>query len=339
MKKLKIITVLIAIMCAAAFALAGCSKTEGEAGDIRTINVAFEGGICQAPIALAHELGFFAEEGLTTNLRLTGDLVTTRDLLGAGEIDVGAGMLAGWFVPIVGGVDARVTLGLHTGCASAYVLNNSETTGFAAGQRIFASGASGSAFHNIARRFIHRAGLTDSQVTWLAGAADAALAGLRAGEADVIVIPDSAGQPFVDSGEFRRVRSLEDDDFKDESCCVVVMMGNFINNNPKTAEKITRAVYKAARWMNESEENTTAAIQALIDAQRLSSSALGMVGLIRNWQWGLAHSKTETTLDTSIVEYKALGLMGANIDNTEFKNHVWQPQKIDDITVFDLPKK
>ena len=331
------------IVCVTAFMFTACDNDrlpqgfDEEAGGTRVINVGFEGGICQAPIAIAHLMGFFEAEGLTTNLRLTGDLVASRDLLASGEIDVVAGMLAGWFVPIAAGVDARIALGLHTGCASAFVLTDSPTQNFAAGQTIFASGAPGSAFHNIARRFIYREGLTNANVTWLAGAADAAAAALLNGSADVIVIPDQIGQRFVDDGLFRRIRSLEDNDFELEACCVVVMMGDFIHRNPITAERITRAVYRAARFIGESEANKTAAVELLISEGLFAGGGdivQYTVGLMSRWQWGLGHNQTEDTLDTSIIEFRALGLIGANINLELFKNHIWQPQNISSITNF-----
>ena len=333
---------LIAVIVLIVMVLAACSGGlpqgfDEEAGGRRTINIGFEGGICQAPIALAHLMGFFEEEGLDTNLRLTGDLVTSRDLLAAGQIDVAGGMLAGWFVPIIAGVDARITLGLHTGCASAFVLADSSVQYFEPGHTVFASGAAGSAFHNIARRFVYRQGLTDNDITWLSGAADAATARLLDGGADIIVIPDQVGQRFVDDGRFRRIRSLEDDDFMSEACCVIVMMGSFMQNNPITAKRITRAIYRAARFVGESEANKTAAVELLIE-HGLFAGPYGIVeytvGLMSRWQWGLTHSETETTLDTSILEFRALGLIGDNIDLELLKNHIWRPQDVSGITDF-----
>ena len=350
-KKLKTLTAILFSLVLSALFLTACfsgnnlNGFENEAGGTRTINVGFEGGICQAPIAIAHLKGFFADEGLNTTLRVTGDLVTTRNLLAAGEIDVAAGMLAGWFMPMVAGVDVRISMGLHTGCASMFVRSSSniyKINQLVSGQRIFASGLSGSAFHNIGRRFIYRADLSDDDVVWLNGTAGAGVAALLEGDVDVAVLPDQTAQRLIDSGEFRRIRSLDDDDFKYEACCVVVMMGNFMGQNPITAAKITRAIFRAARWLDYSTDNKISAVTSLIDANLFSGPADIVeytVNLLSRWQWGLPHSQTEATLDVSIGEYRALDLIGAHVNLNAFKAHIWQPVNLDGVTDFNLPNE
>jgi hypothetical protein len=89
----------------------------------RTIHIGYDGGLCQAAIPIAHHKGFFEAEGLKTELTRTGGTHdNVRDALAAGKIDTTAGMIAGWLKPITNGIDLKFTVGLHTGCASAFVL-------------------------------------------------------------------------------------------------------------------------------------------------------------------------------------------------------------------------
>lgn len=317
--------------------LAGCGNEnsttnpltfEEEAGSQRTIRLGFEGGLCQAAIPLAHLKGFFEAEGLTTEIVVTGDLVNSRDSLAAGHIDTVAGMLAGWFVPATQGIDIRFTQGLHTGCASAFVLADSDITGFRHGQNIAVSGAIGGAFHNIALRFIHREGFEPDDFIWRDFPAAEAVIALQNGAAQIAVIPDHVGKRFVDEGVLRVIRSLDDDDFNEESCCVLGFLGSFINANPQTAKRISHAVYNASRWLNESEANKRNGVMLLIEAGYLSS-ALDVdyvVGLMCNWTWGVSHSVTEETLITSIAEYQALGVINPTLNPTHVKEQVWLPK-------------
>jgi len=322
------------------FGVSACANYRGEAWEHRTINIGFEGGACQAPIALAHLMGFFEEEGLTTQLRVTGDFIASRDLLASGAVDVAAGMLANWFVPMVQGVDARITMGLHTGCASAYVLAGSSITDFQSGQRIFAQGSSGAAFHNIGRRFLYRSSLSDNDVTWLNGTAAAGVSALLEGTAEVAILSDQTAQRLVDSGELRRIRSLDDADFIDESCCVIVMRGDFIERNPVTSEKINRAIYRAARWMGESEAHKIEAVTRIVEAGLFSGPddiVPFTANLLNRWQWGLSHAQTEATLDVSIAEFRALGLIDHRVDLVAFREHIWRPSYLEGITDFTPP--
>ena len=307
--------------------LAGCGAESTETLEQRPIRLGFEGGLCQIAIPLAHINGFFAAEGLDTEIIVTGDLVSSRDSLAAGHIDAVAGMLAGWFVPATQGIDIRFTQGLHTGCASAFVLADSNITNFESGQNIAVSGAIGGAFHNIALRFIHREGFEPDDFIWRDFPAAEAVIALQNGTAQVAVIPDQVGKRFVEEGVLRTIRSLDDNDFEVENCCVLGLLGSFIDQNPEAAKNITRAIYNASRWLNESEENKREAVAALIEAGYLSAAINVdyVVALMGNWVWGVSHEMTEQTLITSIAEYQALGVINPALDPDVVKAQLWQP--------------
>lgn len=293
----------------------------------RTIRLGFEGGLCQAAIPLAHILGFFAEEELDTEIVVTGDMVSSRDALVAGHIDTVAGMLAGWFVPVTQGIDIRFVLGLHTGCASAFVLADSDITEFEAGQIVAVSGAIGGAFHNIALRFAYREGLTPGDFDFRDFPAAEAVAALQNGSVDVAVIPDQVGMRFVQEGTLRLIRSLDDIDFADDNCCVLGLAGSFIDANPETAERIARAIFRASRFINESVANKTTTVNLLIEHGFISAAidVEYVVGLMNNWRWGTPHHLTERTLLTSIDEYQAMGVINPALAPAAIKAQVWHP--------------
>ncbi|MDR0804935.1 MAG: ABC transporter substrate-binding protein, partial [Oscillospiraceae bacterium] len=219
----------------------------------RTIHIAYDGGLCQAGIPIAQLKGFFEAEGLTnTELTKTGGTQdNVRDALAAGKIDTAAGMVAGWLKPISNGIDLRFTVGLHTGCSSAFVLADSAITKFEKGQTVAINGGIGGVYHNIGYRFIAHDGLKPEDFTWKDFPADQTLLILQKGEADVAVFADQLAEKWVQDGTLRRIRSLhEDTDFANESCCVLGLSGEFIDANPIASERISRAILKASLWIN-----------------------------------------------------------------------------------------
>jgi NitT/TauT family transport system substrate-binding protein len=297
----------------------------------RVIHIAYDGGLCQAAIPIAQHKGFFEAEGLTTELTKTGNTMdNTRDALAAGKIDTAAGMIAGWLKPITNGIDIRFTVGLHTGCASAYVLADSGVTAFEPGQTVAVNGGIGGVYHNIGYRFIAHDGFVPEDFTWKDFPADQTLLVLQNGNADVAVLADQIAEKWVRDGTLRRVRSLhEDEDFRDEACCVLGVAGAFLDENPVASEKISRAVYKASLWIGESDANKEEAAQILLDNGYISGTKEYAVILMKLFRWGLPNDLTEATLDLSVTDYQKLGVISKTLDPAEFKSQIWAPLDIE----------
>jgi NitT/TauT family transport system substrate-binding protein len=347
---------LISLVIAAifAFSLAGCANGQAPAAQAappvepvasfdkeaayqaepaskRTIHIAYDSGLCQAAIPIAQIKGFFEAEGLATELTKTGGTMdNTRDALAAGKIDTAAGMIAGWLKPITNGIDIRFTVGLHTGCASAYVLSESPITKFDKGQVVAINGGIGGVYHNIGYRFIAHDGFVPEDFTWRDFPADQTLLVLQNGEADIAVFSDQLAEKWVQDGTLRRIRSLhQDEDFQDESCCVLGIAGPFLDENPVASEKISRAIYKAALWIGESDAHKEEAAQILLDNGYISGTKEYAVSLMKLFRWGLPNSLTEATLDLSITDYQKLGVISDSIVPAEFKTQIWAPLDIE----------
>jgi NitT/TauT family transport system substrate-binding protein len=297
----------------------------------RTIHIAYDGGLCQGAIAIAQHKGFFEAEGLTTELTKTGgSMDNTRDALAAGKIDTAAGMIAGWLKPITNGIDIRFTVGLHTGCASAFVLADSDIMEFERGQTVAVNGGIGGVYHNIGYRFISHDGFVPEDFTWKDFPADQTLLVLQNGDADVAVFSDQLAETWVQDGTLRRIRSLhEDEDFKDEACCVLGIAGSFLDENPIASEKISRAILNAALWIGENDANKEEAAQILLDNGYISGTKEYAVSLMKLFRWGLPGELTEATLDLSVTDYQKLGVISDTLDPVEVKNQIWAPLDIE----------
>jgi NitT/TauT family transport system substrate-binding protein len=293
----------------------------------RVIRIGYSGGFCQAAVAIAQHKGYYAAEGLKTELTRSED---ARDAIAGGKIDTSAGMIAGWLKPITNGIDLRFTVGLHTGCTSAFVLANSNITKFEKGQTVAISGGIGGVYHNQSYRFIANDGFVPEDFSWRDFPADQTLLILQSGRADVAVIGDQLAERWVSDGLLRRIRSLhEDPDFKDESCCVMGIAGPFLDENPVTSEKISRAVYKASLWIDANDENKAEAAKILLENGYISGTEEYAVQLFKLFRFGLPNSVTEKSLYDSVDAYQALGVIDKNINADDVKAQIWVPLDIE----------
>lgn len=294
----------------------------------RVLRIGYNGGLCQAPIPIAYEKGFFEAEGLTAELTRSE---SARDAIAGGKIDTSAGMVAEWLKSITNGVDLVFTVGLHTGCTSAIVAADSPITSFeqAKGQVVAISGGIGGTYHNIGYRMIAHDGLKPEDFTWRDFPADQGLQVLQKGEAAIAVVSDQLAEKWVQDGLAKRIRSTTlDDDFINETCCVMGISGDFLRENPITSEKIVRAVYKASLWV---EANKKEAAQILIDKGHISGTAEYSEALLNLYQFDRTNDDTEKSIYDSIDEYKALGVLDANIDSDALKNQLWHRFDLDDL--------
>ena len=94
----------------------GCSKT-GEESHLSSnkIRISYLGLTCEAPIFMAHEQGFFKEEGLDVELVKT-DWDSLREGLGLGKFDATHHLTMFLLKPIEMGMDIYLTGGVHVGC-------------------------------------------------------------------------------------------------------------------------------------------------------------------------------------------------------------------------------
>ena len=96
---------------------------------------------------------------------------------------------------------------------------------------------------------------------------------------------------------------------------VTVITGSKVKkNNPVTVYKITRAVYRASKWLAENEENREKAVDLLIDKQYISATKEMGVKLVNLLHYGFGTKELVATTNVIGQEYKDLGLLPADFD-------------------------
>ena len=288
---------------------------QSEAASSQKITVNYTGSLCPVALPVAKYLGFLEDEGITDVdfVQISGD--AARDALASGNLTVAIGFLSDWLLYYQNGEEIVSTLALHSGCASAAVLTDSEVTKFEKGMRIGVSGAIGGIFHNIGLRFINHDGFNTDDFTWVALDAGTLLAALQEGQVDAIVASDELIYNYVESGLAKVIRSQDyDPDFVDEVCCSLGFNKDFVKNNPATVYKFTRGVYRASKWLAESEENRSKAIDLLLEKQYISATKEMGVKLINLLHYGFGTKELVATMKVIGKEYIELGLLPKDFD-------------------------
>ena len=87
-------------------------------------------------------------------------------------------------------------------------------------------------------------------VTWRVFPAGELGLALDKGEVDAVADSEPIGSLLVAEGKVRNVADqAKDAPYKDEYCCAVIVNGKFLARNPKAAAAATRALLKAAKWV------------------------------------------------------------------------------------------
>ncbi len=277
---------------------------------------------CTAGPTVAAHLGYYEEAGLESE-GVKGNSYT--EALGSNQATVAVGHIATMLVPITNNVDLTFVGGAHIGCKSLYVLADSEynTTEDLKGTAISAPNGIGKSDYNITCLLLDADGINPQEdVNITAVSADACLKAMANGEISAALLSDTFAYGLVKDGTLKCVRSLLDEDFQDENCCVIAMNRTFVKKNPVIAKKVTQAVQKAHAYMRDNPEEAT---QMLLDQGWNGGSYEMNVMLNNSLQFGLDQDFTEVSLRDVVERYVRLGLIQNMDDVDEIMSIAWTP--------------
>lgn len=287
-----------------------------------TLTVGFNGGVCLGGFGIAKAQGFDAEEGLETEIV---SMNSTTDAIGTGQVACAGDHIATLLVPAVNGVKMMFTTASATGCKSLYVLNDSDiqSTSDLVGQTIGLTDGIGGSDQNICMRFLNHDDIEIDAVTWKAVNSDAIIQALQSGEVQGAMLSDQFAYSFVKDGTIRYIRSITwDEDFQQEPCCVLAFNTDFINENPVTAKKYTRAFRKACEWIQDNKEE---AIQIMFDNNWASGDQDVALEMCEAFNFDIPEQWTEDALLNIIADYKKFGVLETEDDDETVLNNVWVP--------------
>jgi NitT/TauT family transport system substrate-binding protein len=252
-----------------AMLMVGCKKDSG--GASKKIRVGYIGLTCEAPIFTAVEKGFFKEEGLDVSL-VKCEWANYKDVLALGGYDITHHLVMYFLKPIEQGLDVKFTGGIHRGClrVQAGTKTNIKTVQDLRGKRIGVPGMGTPPFI-FANRVLGANGINASKdVTWLVFPAGELGLALDKGEVDAVADSEPIGSLLLADGKVRNIADQAADmPYKEEYCCAVIVNGKYLSKNPKAAAAGTRALLKAAKWV---EANPAAAARLSVEKKYLGSN-------------------------------------------------------------------
>jgi NitT/TauT family transport system substrate-binding protein len=140
---------------------------------------------------------------------------------------------------------------------------------------------------------------------------------------------DQVAEKWVQDGTVKRIYSQHEGTFANDACCVLSIRGEFYDANPITSAKIARAVYKASKWIDESDENKLETATLLLENGHIAGTPEYAVSLMKLFKFGLDNETTEKSIYTTVDEYKQLGIIDSAIDVEAVKKQIWAPAPLD----------
>ena len=322
MKTTKLLTVLL---CATL--LAGCGK---KASKVKVVNskhvkIGFIGLTCEAPIYTAYEKGFFKDEGLEPEL-VKCSWAQYKDNLALGAYDITHHLVMYFMKPIEQGLDVRFLGGVHTGCLRVQTGVDSPIHKIQdlKGKRIGVPGMGTPPFVFANRVFGTHGVDAGKDITWKVYPAGELGLALKKGEVDAVADAEPIGTLLISQGIARNVEGMDeatDPPYGNEYCCEVIANGKWVDANPDSAARATRAILRGAKWV---QENPKAAAQLAVDKKYLASTVeLNTIALSR-LKYIPSVKKAEETLYTAAREMRQANMLSPNTDTDALAKKAFQ---------------
>src|SRR5216110_1107668 len=307
---------LIAAVALGVLLMAGCRKNPASsAAHSNRVRVGYIGLTCEAPIYVAYERGFFKEEGLEPEL-VKCNWATYKDALALGNYDITHHLVMYFLKPIEQGLDVRFLAGIHRGClrVQAGVKTNIHTIEDLKGKRIGVPGMGTPPFVFANRVFGTHGVDAGKDITWKVYPAGELGLALKKGEVDAVADAEPIGTLLIAQGIARNVEGMDeatDLPYAKEYCCEIIANGKWIDANPDTAARATRAILRGAVWV---QQNPKAAAQLAVDKKYLASTVeLNTVALSR-LKYIPSVSIAEQTLYTAAKEMREAKMLSPTTD-------------------------
>jgi NitT/TauT family transport system substrate-binding protein len=302
-------------------ALTGCKRqyeapAEVTPQGLTKIRVGYIGLTCEAPIFTAVEKGFFKEEGLEPEL-VRCEWATYKDALALGRFDVTHHLVMYFLKPIEQGLDVKFTGGIHRGClrVQAAAKGPIRTVEDLRGKRIGVPGMGTPPFM-FASRVLGAHGVDPgTEVKWTVfPAAELGLA-LDRGQVDAVADSEPIGSLLLADGKVRNVADQATDaPYKDEYCCAVLVNGKFLARNPKASAAATRALLKAAKWVD---ANPATAAALSVERKYIASNVKLNAFAISHLHYLPSVSGAEAAVSSAAEEMKRAGMLNERTDIAE----------------------
>src|SRR2546421_1174817 len=151
-----------------------------------------------------------------------------------------------------------------------------------------------------------------TEVTWRVLPAGELGLALDRGLVDAVADSEPIGSLLLADGKVRNVADqAKDAPYKDEYCCAVLVNGKFYAKNPKATAAATRALLKAAKWVN---TNPAAAARLSVEKKYIASNVNMNAIAIANLDYAPSISGAEKAVIQSAHDMKEAGMLMPQTD-------------------------
>src|SRR2546422_5102712 len=294
--------------------IAGCNKEQSStSANSNKVRVGYIGITCEAPIFTAVEKGFFKEEGLDVSL-VKCEWANYKDVLALGGFDITHHLIMYFLKPVEQGLDVKFTAGVHRGCLRVQAPFNGkiQTIQDLRGKRIGVPGMGTPPFI-FANRVLGANGIDPGkEITWRVFPAGELGLALDKGEVDAVADSEPIGSLLIAQGKVRNIADQAADfPYRDEYCCAVLVNGKFLARNPKASAAATRALLRAAKWV---EANPAAAARLSVEAKYLASTVDQNTVAISHLRYVPSVSGAQSAVKLAAAEMKTAGMLNPSTD-------------------------
>ncbi|MGC1273239.1 MAG: ABC transporter substrate-binding protein, partial [Planctomycetaceae bacterium] len=291
-------------------------------GGPKKVKLAYIGLTCEAAMFVAEEKRFFEEEGIDVELVKT-DWDGLRDGLGLGRFDVNYTLIMYLLKPIEQGLDVKIVGGIHKGCLRVHVPADSDVDSIEQlkGKRIGIPTMGSPPFLFASRALVAKGLDPRTDVEWIVIAPEVSGLALDNGQVDAIADSEPIGSILAAQGKVKTIADqAADPEFRDEYCCAVVVSGAFAARDPESAAKVTRALLKGARWV---EENPAAAAMLSVENKYVASSVELNALAISKLNYAPGVDDCRESVSDAARDMKVAGLLNESTDPAELAKRAW----------------
>lgn len=282
-----------------------------------------DGSLCGAPIYIAYENGYYAEEGFDVEL-ISADSETRKVGLNNGNIPIVNGDFQ-FFPSMEEGVETTVVDKLHNGCIKLVVKKGSKirTAKDLKGKKIGVDEIGGTPYQ-VASVWAEENGISakqeDGEITFLPFSdGNLELQALYKGEIDVAAMWDPLGSVAEKEGKVDVILDISKDaPFDNKACCFLYASTKVLKEDPGKIAALLRAYRKAQNFINQNPEE---AVQIIIDGKysQISDKELA-VSLIKSYDYPSYKEREDGSFDVKAdVTYFAEKLNEIKYLKTEAK--------------------
>lgn len=289
------------------------------------LRFAYHGNLCGAPIYMAIENGYFADENIELE-QVTVDAAHVGEAIGADQVDVGMELLGKMLQPIENGLPIKFTTGVHTGCQKLLVPGDSDIKTIAdlKGKNIGVPGLA-DAGTLITKRSLNAEGIDisdgSSEVTFTVFSRNDLAQALQNGAVDAIALGDPAASIAQDQyGLTALIDTATDPEYKDEYCCAAFVTSKLAEENPKAAAAFTRAVQKASQWVQENPDETA---KIITEKEYVSGDVDFCAQILKTYNYKPSVQGGYDALKQNAEELTQIGVLKEGTDATKFADNAY----------------